>query len=201
MRTRYRAVLTMLAAALLAACAAAPAPSDRYYPLLPPPPAADSALAQPSVVLLEPFDAFGIYGERNLIYRRPEAGGALEQYRHQFWAEPPTLMLGDGLRTALRSALGPTRVHGRETRARPDYLIRPRLRHLVQRIEPQGSSAELVIEFSVVDQANEPRFVLLFEESQAAAGDSPEAFVAAASALAAQANARFIERLAKEFAR
>ncbi len=201
MKARHRAALTTFAAALLAACAATPTPPDRYYPLLPPSPAPDSVVAQPSAVLLEPFDAFGIYGERNLIYRRPEAGGALEQYRHQFWAEPPTLMLGDGLKMALRSALGPTRVHGRETRARPDYLIRPRLRRLVPRIAPLGSRAELAIEFSVVDQSNEPRFVLLFEESQAAAGNSPEAFVAAASALAAQANARFIKRLAEEFAR
>lgn len=194
-------LILALSALLLSACTAAPPLPDRYYRLAPSPAAASATAPRAPVILLEPFDAFGIYGERNLIYRRPEAGGALEQYRHQFWAEPPTLMLSDGLRSALRAALGETRVHGRETRAKPDYIIRPRLRHLYQALGSQDASAELAIEFSVVDQSNEPRFVLVFEESEPASGVAPDAFVKAAGELAASANARFLERLAEEFAR
>lgn len=191
--------LLAAAALALAACAAAPMPTDRYYRV-------DSvAEVQPldhaPTVRVEPFDAAGLYAERQLIYRRPEAQGAFEQYRHQFWIEPPGLMLGDGLRASLHKALGESRVLGRNSRTRADFIVRPRLRRLEQLIEVGQARAAYGVDFLVTDEDNDPRFVLSFDETQTTARDTPDQFVAAVGQLAAKANARLVERLAQEFGR
>lgn len=192
--------LSMLVLALsLAACAAPQLAPDRYYRL---DTAADAPpIAQPLDVMLESFDAHGVVAERQLIYRRLEAGGAVEQYRQQFWAEPPARMLTDGLHATLRRALGAEQVHGRNSRTRADWVLRPRLRRLEQELDASGAQARLAIDFLVTNEDNEPRFVLSFDEAQPAASTAPGDFTRAAEQLAAQANLRLVERLAQEFAR
>lgn len=192
--------LPLLLAVLCAACAVQPQPVDLHYRLEGFASAAVLPADAPSV-LVEPFDAFGLYAERPLMFRRAEAGGAVEQYRHQFWIEPPALMLGDGLRRTLRAALGEAKVHPRNARDRAAYVIKPRLRRLEQMFDASGARAEFAVDFLVTDEANAPRFVLAFEQIQPIASDSPAAFAKAASELAAQANTKLVERLALEFAR
>lgn len=181
------------------ACAVQPLPADLYYRIDSAASAASLPASAPSV-LVDAFDAFGLYAERPLIFRRAEAQGAAEQYRHQFWIEPPALMLSDGLRRTLRTALGEVKVHPRNARERAAYIIKPRLRRLEQVVDTSGARAEVAVDFLVTDEANTPRFLLSFEESQPTASDAPGAFATAASELAAKANARFVERLAQEFA-
>lgn len=192
-------LLSMTLCAGLSACATQPLPADLHYRL-------DSgaevaAFPAAPALLVESFDAFGLYAERPLIYRRAEAQGAVEQYRHQFWIEPPALMLSDGLRRSLRNAFGDAKVHPRNARERAAYVIKPRLRRLDQVIEATGVRAELAVDFLVTDEAHAPRFMLQFEESQRVDSDAPAAFAAAASELAARANAKLVERLSREFAR
>lgn len=194
-KTRALLLLCMLAA--LASCAAPGVAPDRYYRLESA--AAAPAIAQPLDVMLENFEAFGVVSEQQLLYRRPEAGGAIEQYRQQFWAESPTRMLTDGLLATLRRALGEAQVHGRNSRTRADWVLRPRLRQLEQQLDADGPKARLAIDFVVNNESNEPRFVLVFDQTVALADRSPQAFARAAGELAAQANLRLLERLAQDF--
>lgn len=190
--------LGMIAVATLLSCAAPQVAPDRYYVL-------DSvarapAIGQPLDVMLEDFDAFGVVAEQRILFRRPEAGGALEQYRQQFWIEPPARMLTDGLLATLRSGLGQAQVHGRNSRMRADWVLRPRLRQLEQRLDVDGApQAHVAIEFIVTNESNEPRFVLVFDETRATQDASPQAFAQAVGELAAQANLRLLDRLAQDF--
>lgn len=193
--------LLLLGPLLVAGCASRPLPAELYYRLdsaVPGPPAVSDAPA----VLVEGFNAHGLYAERPLIFRRPQAQGALEQYRHQFWVEPPAQMLADGLHRTLRQALGEARVQPRSARTRADWVVRPRLRRLEQVLDGAGGSvAEYAVDYFVTDESNAPRFVLSFEEKMASADDSPAAFAKTASDLAVKANLALLERLRTEFAR
>lgn len=188
----------LLSTFLLTACAAPQVAPDRYYRLVS---AVDAPkVAQPLDVMLETFDAFGVVAEQHLLYRRPEAGGAVEQYRQQFWAEPPARMLTDGLTATLRSALGAEQVHGRNSRTRADWVLRPRLRVLEQRLDADGAKAHLAVDVVVTNENNEPRFVVSFDETHPLDSAAPEGFARAAGELAAKANLRLVERLAQDFA-
>lgn len=188
----------LLLTLLLSACAAPQVAPDRYYRIES---AAEAPkVAQPLDVMLESFDAFGVVAERQLIFRRPEAGGAVEQYRQQFWAEPPARMLTDGLLATLRTALGAEQVHGRNSRTRADWVLRPRLRRLEQQLDADGAKAHVAIDFVVTNENNEPRFVVVFDQTQPIESATPEAFARAAQQLAAKANLRLVERLAQDFA-
>lgn len=192
-------LLLLAGAVLLAGCAARPLPPELYYRLDATPPQTPVHERAPKV-LVEGFDAHGLYAERAMIFSRPEAQGALEQYRHQYWVESPALMLGDGLRATLRRALGDGKVQPRNARERADWVISPRLRRLQQVIDASGSSAaEYAIDVLVTDESNRPRFTFSFEERLAAQNATPAAYAAAASTLAAKANLAFLERLSREF--
>lgn len=195
-----RALFMGLGLMVLSGCASRPLPAELYYRL--DTAAAPAPVVDAPAVQVEGFDAHGVYAERALIYSRPEARGAIEQYRHQMWVEPPALMLADGLRSTLRRALGDTRVHPRGTRDRADWVLRPRLRKLLQVLDGRGgASAEYAVDYLVTDGSHRPRFVLAFEQRAAAADDSPAAFAAAASVLALQANEALLQRLRSEFER
>lgn len=196
---KHGMLLSMALCAGLSACATQPLPADLHYRLESGADVAERPSA--STFLVESFDAYGLYAERPLIYRRAEAQGAVEQYRHQFWVEPPALMLSDGLRRTLRKAFGDAKVFPRNARERAAYVIKPRLRRLEQVIEPTGARADLAVDILVTDEANAPRFLLQFEESQRVDSDAPAAFAAAASELAAKANRMLVERLVLDAAR
>jgi ABC-type uncharacterized transport system auxiliary subunit len=182
---------------IIAGCAAAPVPVDRYYRLSVPVPAV-APLAKAPDVRVEPFEVHGIYGERALLSVDGALGVAV-QYQHAFWAEPVALMLGDALVASLRAAVGESRVHGRGSRSRPDWVVEPRLRRLEQRIDIGAALAVYAVEFVVEDEAGAPRFVLSLEESAALASTDPADYAAALATLAAAANAKLIERLIREF--
>ena len=198
-----RLMLIGLAGLLLSACASGPVQTDRYYRLesvL----ADASPVADPPYVSLEPFEAHGIYAERPLVYRRPAGQGALEQFAHLFWAELPTRMLSDGLDRSLRGVLGDEHVHGRSSRKRIRYVVRPRLRRLDFCLDPEGQEAaraEFATDFLVTDEAREPRFVVSFSQTRELAAPTTAEFVRVVSAMAAEANRQLIQRLAEEFPR
>lgn len=185
---------------LLAACASRPHYTERYYHL-------DSAIPEGTTmadapnVLVQPFDAHGLYAERQLIYRRPEGKGAMEQFGYLLWSEQPALMLTDGLESSLRTALGSEQVHGRRSRVQPQYIVKPRLRRLDFHLDPEGARAEFAADFVVTDEASEPRFVLEFAQARALPVATAEAFAEMAGRLAAEANRELIQQLAREFDR
>lgn len=188
----------LVAAALTCACASAPLPVDRYYRIeVAAAPGITVAGTEP--ILLEPFEALGVYAERALLYQ--EAGPAMRQYGHQFWSEPPASMLSDALAATLRAALGASRVHTRATRERPAIQVRPRLRKLEQVLGADGARAAYAVDFTVTDRDGRPRFVLSFDETEPAATSGPDTYVTALDVLVARANARLVERLASELAR
>jgi ABC-type uncharacterized transport system auxiliary subunit len=191
----------LAAALLVGACATTVPPVDRYYRI--DTASAGAATAAPAQsILLEPFEAHGIYAERALLVRDAGTGGAsLRQYGHQFWIEPPALMLDGVLAATLRGAFGETHVHARASRERPDFQVRPRLRRLEQVTGVDGAKAAYAVEFAVSDRDGRPRFVLSFDETEPAATTGPDTYVTALDALVARANARLVERLAAEFGR
>jgi uncharacterized lipoprotein YmbA len=186
-----------LAVLVVAGCASSPLPVDRYYRIDAPVPAAASA-SSTAAILLEPFEARGVYAERALLFRDAGEGVALRQYGHQFWTEPPSLMLDDALTASLRAAFGESRVHARASRERPDLQVRPRLRKLEQVIDGGHGAAAYAVEFTVTDQDGRPRFVVSFDETEAAQTAGPDAYVKALDALVARANAKLVERLSAE---
>ena len=193
-----RRIPLLIASLLLSACAAQTVPSDRYYRIAlqaldPIKPLADSPQ-----IMLEPFQASGVYAERALVYRRPEARGALEQYRQQFWLELPALMLTDSLRQALRKAFGDERVQARDARVKVAYVVTPRLRKLDQILGPEGARAEYEVEFVVTDEDNETHFVERVDLVSPLADTHPQSFADAVGRMAAQANQQLIDRLARD---
>lgn len=180
----------------LAGCASQVASPDRFYRL--DSPASSSAAAQGPAILFEGVHATGIYAERALVYRRPEAQGALEQYRQQFWAVPPAEMLDDGLRNALRAAFGAAQVHGRDTRADVALVISAQLLRMEQVLDAQGARAEYAVRFVATDMHRQPRWVLEVAESQPARSAHPADYVAALGELAVRAQQQLVRRIQAE---
>lgn len=179
---------------LAAGCASDPPPPDRYYRLEPV--AATPAGAWNRRIVVQPFEAHGVYSERALLFRRQAAGGtALEQYNYHYWAEPPALMLGDLVTDHLRGAFGERQVYRSSSRVRPDIVVRPRLRNLVQVLDPQPQ-ALLSIQFTVTDDLNAPLLVVEFDEAAALPGTAPRDYIEAINRLAGQAAQRLAAQLA-----
>ncbi|HKY89410.1 MAG TPA: ABC-type transport auxiliary lipoprotein family protein [Nevskiaceae bacterium] len=194
-----RSTGVLVAALTLSACAATSLPVDRYYRI-------GAATRHPAAphsqsILVEPFEARGVYAERALLFQEAGSGSAMRQYGHQFWIEPPAAMLDAALAAALRGAFGEANVHARVSRERPDFQVQPRLRKLEQVIEDGQARAAYAVDFTVTDRDGRPRFVLSFDESEPAATAGPDTYVAALDVLVARANARLVERLATAFAR
>jgi ABC-type uncharacterized transport system auxiliary subunit len=184
---------------LCAACSRAPVYTERYYAL-------DGSLPEATPmddaphVLVEPFEAHGLYTERQMLYRRPEGQGALERYGYVFWTEQPARMLTDGLHSSLRRVLGDDRVHSRSSRVRARFVIRPRLRRLEMHLHPDGAKAEFAADFMVTDEARQPRFVFEFAQTRPLPEPTAAAFAQVSGALAAQATRELIEHLTASFA-
>ncbi len=183
--------IAVIATLLVAACSADPATPVRYYRVeVAPAPAAGDFSGR---IVVEPFEVYGIYTERPLVFRSGDSAGVLEQYNYQFWAEPPAIMLRDSLVTHLRSAFKSAQVLQAGGRARGDLTVRPRLKrldHVLGRRE-----AAFAVEFRVTDADDNERLLLSFDETVAAGGSSIEDYVAATDRLAAKAYAALVERI------
>ncbi len=195
--TRAGLLLSLLF--LCTACSRAPVYSERYYALDGALPEATPVMADAPDVRVEPFEAHGLYTERQMLYRRPEGGGALERYGYVFWTEQPARMLSDGLQSSLRYVLGQDRVHTRSSRVRARFVIRPRLRRLVMHLHPDGARAEFAVDFVVTDEARQPRFVVEFSQARPLPEPTAAAFAQVSGDLAAQATRELIERLSAAF--
>lgn len=168
-------------ALLLGACASAPAPQpDVFFRLELPPVPARRALA--TRVVVEPFDAPGIYSERPLLWAR---GPALQQYYRHFWAEMPGLELQQALVDALRRA-GASAVLTPADRVAGDLYVRSRIRRL--ELQTVGARrAILQLEFTIADVRNQPLRRVEFRRERELGDIEPQAYVAAISALAGEA--------------
>ncbi|HUP90869.1 MAG TPA: ABC-type transport auxiliary lipoprotein family protein [Solimonas sp.] len=188
--------LLAVAVVLLAACASDPPPPDRYFRLEPV--AAAAATGGSNVhVVVEPFEAHGVYSERPLIFRRTDLEHApLEQFNYHFWAEPPSILFGDLLADHLRGVYGERNVFRSTSRVRPDLVVRPRLRGIEQVLGAGGAQAHLAVQFVVTDDLHAPLLVLDFDESEKLAGTAPEEYVGAINRMAQRACASLAQKLA-----
>lgn len=130
-RAFLRLGLATLTAVGLAACSLGePAPSDHFYRLGASVPADIVRAAVPAEgnALIPPFEASGVLNQRALLWT--ENGVELQQYNYHFWAEPPALMFQEATANVLRAAGAFEAVVEPSYRARPDWIIRGRIRNL-----------------------------------------------------------------------
>ncbi|AXQ29756.1 hypothetical protein D0B54_14210 [Solimonas sp. K1W22B-7] len=184
-----RTLLLLALAALLAGCLSVPTPPQEvYYRLQPSPPQALGVFA-PRVVVM-PFTAPGVYGERPLLWAR---GPAMRQYYRHFWAESPALELHGALIDALRAA-GATEVYTPGNRVRGDVSLHPTIRQMEMQIEGERR-AVLSLEVLINDRDGRPLRTLTLEGQRPLADDSPDRYVAAVSQLAGEAYAQLAREL------
>jgi ABC-type uncharacterized transport system auxiliary subunit len=156
---KYPGLLAAAGSLLLSACASSPVPVDMFYDLAPV--SAKVALNSNAKIMVEVFQAHGIYAERSLLIR---SSGALRQSSQSFWAEPPTLMLSLALVDTLRD-MGLSEVFTPDSRVRPDTIIRTRIRRLELMLDGEARSI-LGLEFVVSDASGRTLTTLLFEREQ-----------------------------------
>jgi ABC-type uncharacterized transport system auxiliary subunit len=169
----------------LAACSSAPSQPQRFFRLTAAP--AETRAEFPATINIGAVEAYGVAAERPLLYRASADSRALEQYHYSLWSEPPPIMLRDALVGHLRAAFGADRVLAVDTRLRPEYRVRTRLKRLEQILARNAPRAALGLEFTVTGAQDEVLFVLDFSEEATAAGNSVEDHVAALEGLMARA--------------
>jgi ABC-type uncharacterized transport system auxiliary subunit len=165
--------MRLLAAAglvlLLAACASEPVPAERYYRPVLTAPAAVAPLQQR--LLVEHFDASGLYVDRALLFRSED--GSYRQFHYHSWIQPPADLLSDLLVDYLRAAFGAPQVFTPDARVDGDLRLRARLRRLEQLRDSGPQRAALGLEFMLSDRNGEPLGFLDFEQTEACAGPGP----------------------------
>ena len=95
----------LTAVATLTACSSAPVPDFTWYRL----PRAHPLEVATTPIFREPivvdaFNADGLYGDQPLIYALDSGAQQLRQYHYQLWTDPPTRMLQRRLITQLRGS-------------------------------------------------------------------------------------------------
>jgi uncharacterized lipoprotein YmbA len=184
--------LLTCAALALVGCSVTPAPPVHYYRVEISAPASASSFA--GRIVVEPFETYGIYTERPLLFRSGDATHALEQYHYQFWAEPPAVALRDSLVVYLRGAFASAQVVQAGGRTRGDLTVHARLKRF-EHLLGSPSQAAFAVEFRVVDADDNERLQWAFDEKASAGGASVEDFVAAMDQLVAKAYSGLVERL------
>ncbi len=169
-----KAFMHLIAVLTLCACSTAPAPPERFYRVEAP--AASSTTSLPARIVVEPFEAYGVYNERPILYLSADASGTLQQYHYQFWGEPPGVMLHDALIAYLRTAFSGAQIESAGGRVRGDYVVHARLKRLEHRLG-SPAQAQFAVEFRIVDAADNERAIVLFDDVAPAAGGSVGDFV------------------------
>jgi 2'-5' RNA ligase len=181
----------LLAAALLAACAGDPVPVERFYR---PPLEAPAARAPlPLRVVIESFDAEGLYADRALVFRN--ADGVYEQFHYHSWIEAPGMLLRDALADYLRAAFGAEHVFTPEARVEGDVRVRARLRRLEELHDAAAPRAAFGLEAVVSDRDDQFLGLVKFDDSQACAGAAPGACQAAFAELIERSFAQLADLL------
>lgn len=95
----------LAACAALAACSAPTVPDFTYFRLPRPQPLPAQGLpALRDPVVVEAFNADGLYADQALIYALDPGAQQLRQYHYQLWTDPPTRILQRRLIEQLRDA-------------------------------------------------------------------------------------------------
>lgn len=174
---------------LLAGCAGEPVPVERFYRPDVAVPAARTPLR--ARILVESFDAAGVYGDRALVFRGED--GTYRQYHYHSWIEAPSNLLRDSLADYLRTVFGAGQVFTPQARVDGDVRLRARLRHLDQLRDGAGSRAGLGLEVVLSDRDDELLGTLNFDESEACAGAGPGDCQQADAALLGRAYAQIAD--------
>lgn len=190
---RAPAVAAVLVAVMATAgCASKPPEAERFYrPTI----AAPEARAKPAArLLVEPFEARGIYSDRALVTR--DVGGAYRQAIGRSWVEPPSLLLGTALVDCLRAAYGADAAFLPQARVDADVTIRSTLKRF-ERVKGEGASGDtalLAVDFVVTARGGALLGTLEFSDSTPVASGSAE-YVAAQSQLLTRASAALLALL------
>lgn len=105
MSLRLRVALPLIALGLAACSAPAPVPDFRYYRLAPA--ATMAALSTPLLdkpLVVEPFRADGVHGERPILYANDPDSVKISQYHYQLWNDPPPVLVQRRLQELLEAA-------------------------------------------------------------------------------------------------
>ena len=185
----------IIAVLLAAACATDPAPRDHYYSVS----VGDGSVHEDVQlqVAIEPVRAAGIHGERPLVVATTD--GTLFQHHHHLWAEPPAMMIGDGLLSCLRQRLPAADIRVARGGLRPDATVRTQLRRLARTpaTEATPAMARLHLELEIDRRGNgDDRSVSFDREAELSRDHELVDFVHAASGLVTDA----CDTLARELA-
>ncbi|GIX36017.1 MAG: hypothetical protein KatS3mg126_1796 [Lysobacteraceae bacterium] len=119
---------TLLLAVLLTGCASAPGlPETTYFRLPPVQAPAPAAAPLDAPLVVEVFEADGLYGESALLYALDADGARLRAYHYQRWVDPPPRMLQRRLIEALQAAGAAPLVTGRLPPHERQYRLRVRI--------------------------------------------------------------------------
>lgn len=136
------------AALLLNGCVNQPAvPEDYFYrlPELQPGKPRDSTLFN-GLLLVDEFQAEGVYRERPILYVDSKRPLEVLQYHYRHWIQTPSQLIQDNLVEYLRGANIATRVERYSSGKSGEMLIGGRLQKFEQRVQSNGATAVVAIE-------------------------------------------------------
>lgn len=198
MRGFFKGLSVAAMVAVVAACTVEPAPKDVFYRLTLPQPAEILASPKlPGVLEISRFDSDGVVGERALTYSSAEAPQTLQNYRYEFWAEPPGIMLQERLASYLRQARVAETIATPDLRLRPDYYLRGSIKRLEQVV---GNPSLGVVELQLaLTRADDGTLILLdtFKAQLPAQDASPQEAAKAMSMAVGEIYAAFLSDLAQ----
>ncbi len=134
-------------------------PQERFFRLSQPvPPQGDTGQIMHGTLEVPRFIANGLLNERAIAFSWEQTPSVLRQYRTQFWADAPGLMLQDRLARYLQQANVAPRVVMASYGTRADYFIRGE----VQRMElVAGENPKAVLEMDLGLVRNQDATILL----------------------------------------
>lgn len=182
----------LLAACLIGGCGSLSAPPRDMFYRLSVAPAADEAAdpAGKAVVVVPPFGASGLHGERALIYAHDD-GTTLEQYSFDHWIDSPRHLLQQALVDTLNRAPGLFAV--RTSGAEPTYTVHGQIIRFERDVQAGGDRAVVSLQFDA--HRSGQRFPLLsrrYDETMTLSGDSTRAAAAAIDQATLALLARFV---------
>ncbi|HIJ37715.1 MAG TPA: ABC transporter [Rhodospirillaceae bacterium] len=191
-----RSLPVLLIFLALTACAGSPPPPDVFFRL-------ETAVVKPlpapifaGVLEVQRLGAEGLVAERALLFSEGDQPQQLARYSYHFWTEPPASLLRDQMVTTLRAAGVAKQVVTADLRVPADYVIEGRLRRFEQRT---GAAAGVVVDAEIgLIQVRGNRLLMVhdYHLESPAAGNSPEAAVAAFQTALDQLQQRFLGDLA-----
>lgn len=179
--SRGRAALAAVLLLVLGACATEPVPDYRYFRFGEA--AAVSRLPEPSLPLplvVEPFRADGVMGERPILYATRSETVRLSQYHYQLWNDPPPVLVRQRLMDQLAAAGVAPMVTERLSPRVEALRLQGRIEEFQRVRDPSGDQVVVSVLLRLErDRVGLPLIERRFRQQRPAGGDGIEAAVLA----------------------